>query len=192
VELRNEFEVPASQERAWAFLNDVPQVVPCMPGAELTEMVDENSFKATVHVKLGPVALQFATDVQREVVEAGRKVALTTSARDVKGRGAARAKIDVTLEPAASGTHVGIDTDLHLQGAVVQYARGIVPDVARQMTKQFSECVASHLTEEAATADGEPRPAVAAAPHKPVAIDVLHMAPRVVVNFWMRVLHLRH
>ena len=42
--LENEFTVPAPPEQAWALLNDIPRVVPCMPGAELTEIVGENEF----------------------------------------------------------------------------------------------------------------------------------------------------
>jgi hypothetical protein len=69
VRLENSFEVAASLDDAWRLLNDVPRVVPCMPGAELTETVDENTWKGLVHVRLGPVALQFATDVTREDVD---------------------------------------------------------------------------------------------------------------------------
>ena len=64
--LENSFDVPAQPEGAWALLNDVPRIVPCMPGAELTDVVDGNTWKATMHVKLGPISLQFATDVKRE------------------------------------------------------------------------------------------------------------------------------
>ena len=35
--LDNAFDVPASPEETWRLLNDVPTVVPCMPGAELVE-----------------------------------------------------------------------------------------------------------------------------------------------------------
>ena len=64
--LENSFEVAATLDEAWALLNDVPRVVPCMPGAELTETVDSNTWKGLVHVRLGPIALQFDTDVVRE------------------------------------------------------------------------------------------------------------------------------
>ena len=82
--LENSFEVPAPPERAWALLNDVPRIVPCMPGAELTEVVGEDAWKATLHVKLGPIALQFATDVTREEADAtARRVVLAAALRDV-------------------------------------------------------------------------------------------------------------
>ena len=90
--LENSFAVPASPERTWALLNDVPRVVPSMPGAELTEVVDETNWKATMHVKLGPIALQFATDVRREVSDEGAlQTTLAIKARELKGRGGATA-----------------------------------------------------------------------------------------------------
>ena len=74
--LENAFDVPASPADAWRLLNDVPSVVPCMPGAELVEVVDENAWKARLHVKLGPIALQFLADVAREETDeaAGREI----------------------------------------------------------------------------------------------------------------------
>jgi carbon monoxide dehydrogenase subunit G len=160
--LENSFRVPAPPERAWALLNDVPEVVPCMPGAELNEVVGENEWKATMHVKLGPIALQFATDITRaEVYEAARRVSLDVKAREVKGRGGAQARIESSLGEAEGQTDVLIVTDLTLQGSVAQYGRGIVADVSSQLTKQFAECLASKLattTEAAATPDPEAAP----------------------------------
>ena len=107
--LENTFEVPAPPEQAWELLNDVPRVVPCMPGAELTETVDENTWKATMHVKLGPIALQFGTDVTRKAQdEAARTTTLQASARELKGRGGATAMIESTLEPPRD-RHAGDD-----------------------------------------------------------------------------------
>lgn len=146
--LESSFEVPAPPERAWELLNDVPRVVPCMPGATLDETVDDAHWKATMHVKLGPIALQFATDVERtETDEAARRAVLSAKARELKGRGGAQATIASTLEPAEAGTHVSIVTDLTLQGAVAQYGRGIVADVANTLVQRFADCLAAQLHE---------------------------------------------
>ena len=131
MKLENEFEVPAPPAEAWALLNDVPRVVPCMPGAQLDEMVDEDNFKVTLRVKLGPIGLQFATDIKREAVdEAAQSTTLSAKARETKGRGGATATIESTLAPAGDGTRVTIVTDLQMQGTVASTGRGIVGDVA--------------------------------------------------------------
>lgn len=157
--LENSFEVAAPIDAAWRLLNDVPSVVPCMPGAELVEVVDENAWKARLHVKLGPIALQFATDVRRRELDvAGGRVVLAANAREARGRGSARATIESTLAATNGGTRVDIVTELTLQGAVAQYGRGIVADVALRLTAQFADCIAGKLRGSPAPPAADPAP----------------------------------
>jgi carbon monoxide dehydrogenase subunit G len=147
MQLENSFEVATSSEAAWKLLMDVPRVVPCMPGAELTEAVDDSNWKARVSVKLGPIALQFAADIARtEVDAAASRVVLTTTAREVRGRGAAQATIQSQLtELGPARTRVDVVTNLSLSGSVAQYGRGIVQDVAGQMVGKFADCLQKQL-----------------------------------------------
>jgi hypothetical protein len=147
MKIENSFEVAAPKRSAWELLMDVPRVVPCMPGAELTETVDDANWKAKVSVKLGPIALQFAADIARtEVDEANDRVVLSTKARETRGRGGAQAAIESRLtELGPAHTRVEVVTDLSLSGAVAQYGRGIVQDVAGQMVAKFAECLQAQL-----------------------------------------------
>jgi carbon monoxide dehydrogenase subunit G len=146
--LENSFEVPASPERSWRLLNDVPSVVPCLPGAELVEVVDENAWKAKLHVRLGPIALQFLADVVREQSdEASGRVVLAARARESKGRGSAEATIESTLTAAGGGTRVDLVTELALRGVVAQYGRGVVGDLAARLTADFAACLRNKLVE---------------------------------------------
>jgi carbon monoxide dehydrogenase subunit G len=144
--LENSFEVPASPEAAWALLMDVPRIIPCMPGAKLDQTVDESTWKATMHVKLGPISLTFATDVKREDVDAAaRRATLSATAREARGRGNAQAAIESSLTAQNGGTRVDIVTDLALSGAVAQYGRGIVGDVSSQLVTRFADCLKAQL-----------------------------------------------
>jgi carbon monoxide dehydrogenase subunit G len=163
VRLENWFEVPAPPKQAWKLLIDVPQVVPCMPGATLEEAVDETSWKATVAVKLGAISLSFKADVKlEEADELMGRAKLSTKAREARGRGNASATIESSLTPAGGGTRVDIVTDLQLAGAVAQYGRGLVQDVSSQLITQFADCLKAQLTatpEEAASAvEAQARP----------------------------------
>jgi carbon monoxide dehydrogenase subunit G len=149
--LENSFEVPASPERAWALLLDVPRVVPCMPGAALTETVDESHWKATMDVKLGPMSMTFAADVdRREVDEGAKRVVLGVKARELKGRGGATATIESSLTEAGGVTSVGVVTDLRLSGAAAQFGGSVVKTVAGQLTARFADCLQQQLRDEAA------------------------------------------
>lgn len=158
--LENGFEVAAPADAAWRLLTDVPAVIPCMPGAQLVEVVDENAWKARLDVKLGPIALHFLADVTREQLDAAAgRIVLAVKAREARGRGNADATIEATLAPTAGGARVDIVTELALRGAVAQYGRGVVGDVASRLTAQFADCIADRLADEpsAATA-AQPEP----------------------------------
>ena len=145
--LENSFEVAAPVDVTWRMLNDVPVILPCMPGAELAETVSENAWKARLHVKLGPISLQFVADVSREEIdEQSRRVVLLTKAREARGRGSADARIESSVTGTGAGTRVDVATDLELRGAVAQYGRGILTDVASSLTTQFADCLARKLS----------------------------------------------
>ena len=154
--IENSFTVEAPPEKAWALLMDVPRVVPCMPGATLDETVDDSHWKATLQVKIGPIGLTFATDVERmEVDEAARKVTLAANAREKRNRGRASATIESALAPEDGKTRVDIATDLTLSGSVAQYGRGMIADISSQMCSSFASCLEAQLgesTEEAEAA----------------------------------------
>jgi carbon monoxide dehydrogenase subunit G len=159
VRIENTFEVPASPESAWALLTDVPRVLPCMPGAELEEAVDERTWRVLLHVKLGPISLQFRSNVEQSELDAdARHAVLSVDAREVRGRGAAQATIASSLAEAGSGTRVSLVTELSLRGAVAQYGRGVVGSVARELTEQFARCLASLLENDDPPPPAELRP----------------------------------
>jgi uncharacterized protein len=143
--LENSFDVPVGPEKAWALLMDVPRVIPCLPGAELTDTIDASTWKALVNVKLGPVALAFDTNVRRESVDAqALRATLAADARELRGRGAGHATIQSSLAPNDTGTHVSIRTDLTLSGTVAQSGR-MVEAVSAQLVRSFADCLQAQL-----------------------------------------------
>ena len=43
MEFDNSFEVPLAPAQAWPLLLDIRRIAPCLPGAELTEVIDEKT-----------------------------------------------------------------------------------------------------------------------------------------------------
>ena len=152
--IENAFDVEASRDLAWALLTDVPRVVPCMPGAELERVVDEHTWQVLQKVKLGPISLQFRSDVtQEQLNEEDGLAVLAVKAKEVRGRGGADATIQSRLESTETGTHVALVTELDLRGAVAQYGRPVVGSVAEELTRQFAACLAAMLEEESPKAE---------------------------------------
>lgn len=142
MEFDNSFEVPVPVDEAWAILMDIERIAPCVPGAELTEVVDENTYKGKISVKLGPVALTFNGQTQFEEKDGdGHRAKLKAQGTDAKGRGGAHANVSFHMEPSDEGAKVLIHTDLQLSGAVAQYGRGVgmVKDLAQQIIGQFAD-----------------------------------------------------
>jgi carbon monoxide dehydrogenase subunit G len=189
MKLENTFEVPAPPEQAWELLMDVPRVIPCMPGAELTETVDDSTWKAKMTVKLGPMSFDFATDVRREEADVdAQRAKLSARARELRGRGGGQATIESTLTQVDGGTRVHIVTDMSLSGAVAQYGRGMVEDVAGQLVGRFADCLRTQLVPATAEARAAPAAASSPAPAKPVAglSLILGALRRAIVRFFRR------
>ena len=166
MEFDNSFEVPLAPQEAWAVLMDIPRIAPCMPGAELTEIVDTQNFKGKISVRLGPVALAFAGRVEFDGIDAANHTArVKAQVSDAKGRGAANATATFRIEPAASGSEVLIHTDLTLSGAVAQYGRGVgmIQVTAAQLVGQFAGNLRAQLGQEESVAshDAPPPPSAA-------------------------------
>ena len=151
MEFDNSFEVPLPPDEAWKVLLDIERIAPCMPGAELTEVVDQNTYKGKIGVRLGPVALTFAGIVKFEQVDGATRTArVAAQGTDAKGRGGANAASLFRLEPVAGGSKVLVHTNLTLSGAVAQYGRGvgIIQATAAQLMKQFAACLKEKLAQE--------------------------------------------
>jgi uncharacterized protein len=151
VEFDNSFEVPLRPAQAWPLLMDIRRIAPCMPGAEVTEVIDDTSFKGRIAVRLGPVALSFAGVIKLEDLDGVNHTArLKAQGSDAKGRGAANATASFRLEPAGSGSKVLVHTDLTLSGAVAQYGRGvgIIQATAAQIMTQFAANLKSQIGEQ--------------------------------------------
>jgi uncharacterized protein len=161
VKLEQAFEVPATPEQVWELLLDVEKVAPCMPGAELTEVVDETTWKGKVNVKLGAINLTYRGKVElAERDDDARRVVLKASGQEMRGKGTASAEVVSSLEQQDSGTKVEIITDLTLSGAAAQYGRGMIQDVSRKLTGQFADCLKQQLEGPPPGEEGaEPRPA---------------------------------
>lgn len=148
MEFDNSFEVPLPPAQAWPVLMDIRRIAPCMPGAELTEVVDDRTYKGKISVRLGPVALIFAGLVKFEEIDnAGYKARVRAQGDDAKGRGAAQAAATFRLEPSGAGSKVLVHTDLSLSGAVAQYGRGVgmIQATAAALINQFANNLKTEL-----------------------------------------------
>lgn len=168
--IENEFEVAAPVEQVWKYLLDVPRMAPCMPGAELTEVVDKDTYKGRVTTKLGPVSLRFAGTAHIVERNAGAKrVVVNATGSEEKGKGQASMAVTSTLVPAGKGTRVKVSQELQISGAAAQYGRGMIQDVTNVLMKSFASNVQDDIGR---WSRGEGPSAQAAAPVKGFSVGI--------------------
>jgi uncharacterized protein len=172
MQIENHFTVPAPIDEVWLHLLDVERVAPCMPGAELTESVDESTWKGKVNMRLGPVSLSFAGVVTMEDRDdAAHRVVLRAKGMEQKGKGAANASVTSWLETGENETTVKMVADVQLTGSVAQLSRGLLPEVSRKLTREFAECLrTSMLAGETERSTSAETAAPAPGPTTPVAV----------------------
>ncbi|MEX2274629.1 MAG: SRPBCC family protein [Actinomycetota bacterium] len=156
MQIENEFVVPTPVDTLWAFLLDVERIAPCMPGAELTEILDDTTWKGKLKAKFGPVAMNFTGTVKMlERDDYSHRVVLKAQGMESKGKGAATATVTSWLEPASGDdTTVKMQADINLSGFVAQVSRGLLPDVSARLTQQFADCLKSTLDADATSVNG--------------------------------------
>ena len=164
--IEERFEVQAPVERVWSFLIDPKRVVECLPGAELLEQQDEHTFLGAIKVKVGPLSMSYKGQAKfTEVNEATHQVRMVGDAREVSGSGSTKVSMLSVVTPHANGgSEVSVTADVELVGRIVQFGRGMIEEVSRQMFRQFSACVRQKLE-----TVGEPQPASQATPAEPPA-----------------------
>jgi carbon monoxide dehydrogenase subunit G len=145
--IEEKFEVQAPVERVWQYLTDPKRVVACLPGAEVLEQKDDQTFLGAIKVKVGPMSMSYKGQAKfTEKNEETHQVRMVGDAREVTGSGSTKVSMLSTVVPLANGgSEVSVNADVELAGKIVQFGRGMVEEVSRQMFRQFSTCVKQHL-----------------------------------------------
>jgi carbon monoxide dehydrogenase subunit G len=146
MQIENSFAVKAEPDRVYDFLLDVNNVVSCVPGAELSEVVDPNTFKGKVRIKVGPVTVSYNGTARITSRDAeSRTATLEAEGRETTGSGTAQATTVMAVAADGESSKVTLTTDFTVVGRVAQFGRGIMEDVSRHLVGQAAECIQSKL-----------------------------------------------
>lgn len=154
MQLNNSFIVPADPDTAWKVLLDVPRIAPCMPGAELTEVIGEHKYKGNAKLRVGPVSLTFSGEAEITTIDAAnRSATVHAKGNDSKGRGSADADVVFKLSEDGGQTRVDIATELNLTGSIAQYGRasGLIDAIAGQIITDFANNLEAEIGSDTAT-----------------------------------------
>ncbi len=158
MEFDNSFTVNAPLQRVWDFLLNVQEVAPCMPGAELTEVVSDTEYKGTVKIKLGAVQMSYkGTATISQIDEATHTVVLVASGRETRGTGNASSTTTSRLEEEGPNrTVVHLTSQVDVSGRVAQFGRGIMQDVASRLIGEFARNLEAKMMSQEHSRAAEP------------------------------------
>lgn len=161
VTIEKKFEVPEPIDKVWAFLSDPRKVVTCVPGAQITEQVDEKTYKGAISVKVGPSVSDYKGQVQIVRIDpAAYEIEILGKGQDTRGKGSASMKMTGKLKPLENGgTEVTSVSELGIVGILAQMGGRMINEVSnimfQQFTNNFRQMLQSGNTEQPA---GSPKP----------------------------------
>lgn len=167
VKLDKRYPVQASPEQAWAVLSDIRATAACMPGAAITEQLDDTHFKGTVKSKVGPAVMTFGGDIEILALDAASKAMTMLGKGADKSGSSASMNLAAHVEPGetpGSCVLVGVATII-VSGKLAQFGSRLLVPVSDAMLAQF----AGNFNTAAIAMPGATPVGAAAAPTAPAA-----------------------
>jgi uncharacterized protein len=137
--INKDFVVDHPIAEVWTSLTDPKSIVNCVPGALLTQQIDENNFKGKVQLKFGPVKAAYEgliTFTERD--SASKHMSLKGLGVDDKGKGNAEMKMQGQLsEKSPVSTGVNVSMEISITGMLAQFGSRLINDVSNNVFDQF-------------------------------------------------------
>ncbi|MEK6780540.1 MAG: SRPBCC family protein [Bacteroidota bacterium] len=136
--IEKEFELEQPIAKVWEYLSDPTKIVECVPGASLTEKIDERNYKGQVTTSFGPVKASYNGEINiSELDQTNHKMVLVGKGVDSKGKGSADMTMNGSLVDKDGATVVKFIMDISISGMLAQFGARLIKDVSEQLLGQF-------------------------------------------------------
>ena len=160
IKIEKTFQVPDSVESVWNAMRDPRGLATCVPGAQITEVVDERTYKGLIKVKLGPSVTDYKGEARIERLDdQNREIEMVGKGQDVRGKGSASMKMTGKVRALpAGGTEVVTVSELNVVGILAQMGGRMIQEVSNQMFEEFTKNLRRRLQQQASggTEPGSP------------------------------------
>jgi uncharacterized protein len=166
LKIEKTFQVKESVDKVWTFLSDPRKIAVCVPGAQITEQVDEKTYKGAISVKVGPSVTDYKGEVQIVRLDPqNHEIEILGKGQDVRGRGSASMKMTGKLRSLDDGgTEVTSISELNVVGILAQMGSRVISEVSNIMFGEFTKNFQARLAQHA----DAPEAAAETAPGKPI------------------------
>src|ERR1700750_1035910 len=111
------FQVHEPVGKVWAFLSDPRKVATCVPGAQVTDQVDDKTYNGVIKVKVGPSVTDYKGEVQIVKLDPqSHELEILGKGQDVRGRGSASMRMTGKLRELPDGTEVSSVSEITVVG----------------------------------------------------------------------------
>ncbi|WP_419165533.1 CoxG family protein [Candidatus Palauibacter sp.] len=148
------FTIDAPAADVWAVLSDPRQLSQLLPGAEITERIDDTTWEGGMTVKVGPLVAAYTGTVSFVLNE--DELSAVVRARGQGKAGMGTAEMTMNSRVAAlpdGGSEVTMDSDVTVSGILAQLGRGMTQVVSKRMLQEFVGRLTSALTDQAKEAE---------------------------------------
>jgi uncharacterized protein len=160
MQIEKTFQVKEPVDQVWGLLSDPRRVATCVPGAKITEQVDEKTYKGTISVKVGPSATDYKGELEIVRLDPeNHEIEILGKGQDVRGRGSASMKMTGKLRSLEDGsTEVTSISEVNVVGILAQMGSRVISEVSNIMFGQFVKNFQAALQQpgDAATAEAKP------------------------------------
>ena len=140
VELEKSFVIEAAVADCWQLLSDIPRVATCMPGASITQVIDASHFVGLVMVSIGPMRLQFAGDLELDMIDVSAyKLVLIATGTDKSGSSATMKLTATLVEKENHQTLLHGQAEVTVNGQLAQFGSRMIAPVSDVILSQFAD-----------------------------------------------------
>lgn len=140
MKLEQRLVVPATRDKLWDLLMDMPRVGRCFPGVEQVTRVDDHNYQGVVRVRVGPVTLNMSGTIQVLEQDNDRwhaSLLLDGAERRVGGAVHAAMQMDL-IELAQGDTELVITSDISFLGKLGELGQPVIRKKADSIIQEFA------------------------------------------------------
>jgi carbon monoxide dehydrogenase subunit G len=159
MEVKAEKNIKLNQDRdmIWKCMIDPSFMVKSVPGAELTEQLDERNFKGKISIKIGPVTAKFNGEAEfTKLEESDYELTMEGKGIDTSGKGGANMTMNIKLSTLEEGgTEMQSSMSLSITGRLAQFGARMIVAVNNKMFDQWAKSFTELLNEQTPSKDSE-------------------------------------
>jgi carbon-monoxide dehydrogenase small subunit len=146
IEIKQSFAIEEPIDQLWLALSDIENVVSCLPGASLTEPVENGRLTGSIRIAMGPIKATFRGVAQIELFADMHTGVITGQGEEERGSSTAGELRYALTAETDRRTRVDVHIAAAIKGPLANFSRSnLVQELVKRITANFAENLAARL-----------------------------------------------